>query len=55
MLYLLTFADMRAVNPSIWNEWNSTLLAKLYARTLKFLEGKQESLKLDELKEQVIR
>ena len=55
MLYLLTFADMRAVNPSIWNEWNSTLLSKLYARTLKFLEGKQESLKLDELKEQVIR
>lgn len=55
MLYLLTFADMRAVNPSIWNEWNSTLLSKLYARTLKFLEGKQDSLKLDELKERVIR
>lgn len=55
MLYLLTFADMRAVNPSIWNEWNSTLLSKLYARTLKFLEGKQDSLKFDELKAQVIR
>lgn len=55
MLYLLTFADMRAVNPSIWNEWNSTLLSKLYTRTLKHLEGKQDSLKLDDLKDQVMR
>ena len=55
MLYLLTFADMRAVNPSIWNEWNSILLSKLYTRTLNLLLGNLDSLKLDELKEQVTR
>jgi len=29
-LYLLTFADMRAVGPKIWNNWHDMLLSELY-------------------------
>ena len=55
MLYLLTFADMRAVSSGIWNDWNAILLWNLYMRTLKFLDGKTDLLKLDELHARVIR
>lgn len=30
LLYLLTFADMRAVGPQIWNSWKDHLLAEFY-------------------------
>ena len=39
MLYVLTFADMRAVNLDIWNEWNATLLNELYRRSLHWMAG----------------
>ena len=55
MLYLLTFADMRAVSPEIWNEWNAILLWQLYTRTLKFLQGKVDFLQVDELQKQIIQ
>ncbi len=48
MLYLLTFADMRAVSPSVWSGWNAVLLWELYTRTLKFLQGRMVP-QLDEL------
>jgi [protein-PII] uridylyltransferase len=32
-LYLLTFADMRAVGPRIWNSWHDMLLSELYLNT----------------------
>ncbi len=38
MLYLLTYADMTAVAPGIWNEWRGTLLHELYRRALRLLE-----------------
>jgi len=38
MLYLLTFADMRAVGPKIWNNWHDMLLGELYLRTLDAFE-----------------
>lgn len=38
MLYLLTFADMRAVGPKIWNNWHDMLLGELYMRTLDVFE-----------------
>lgn len=37
-LYLLTFADMRAVGPKIWNSWHDMLLSELYLRTAEVFE-----------------
>ncbi len=37
-LYLMTFADMRAVAPHVYNNWRDMLLSELYMRTLKILE-----------------
>ncbi|HVO22876.1 MAG TPA: [protein-PII] uridylyltransferase [Candidatus Margulisiibacteriota bacterium] len=37
-LYLLTFADMRAVGPKIWNNWHDMLLSELYLNTLDVFE-----------------
>ncbi len=37
-LYLLTFADMRAVGPKIWNSWRDHLLGELYERALEVFE-----------------
>ena len=37
-LHLLTFADMRAVAPSVYNNWRDMLLSDLYMKTLKLLE-----------------
>jgi [protein-PII] uridylyltransferase len=38
MLYLLTFADVKAVGPEVWNPWKASLLAELYVKTLNLLE-----------------
>ncbi len=53
MLYLLTFADIRAVSADIWTEWSAVLLRELFQRTVKFLRGESYRLRLDELKKQV--
>jgi [protein-PII] uridylyltransferase len=37
-LYLLTYADMRAVAPNVYNNWRDMLLSDLYMRALKILE-----------------
>jgi [protein-PII] uridylyltransferase len=34
MLYLLTFADISAVNPAAWTQWKAGLLQDLFVRTL---------------------
>jgi [protein-PII] uridylyltransferase len=33
ILYLLTYADLSAVNPKVWTDWKSQLLQELYLRT----------------------
>jgi [protein-PII] uridylyltransferase len=37
-LYLLTYADMRAVAPGVWNNWRDSLLGELYVRAREFFE-----------------
>ncbi len=38
MLYLLTYADISAVNATAWTQWKATLLQDLYVRTLSYLD-----------------
>ncbi len=38
LLYILTFADVRAVGPEIWNNWKGTLFQELYFKALNVLE-----------------
>ncbi len=38
-IYLITYADMSAVNPQFWNAWKSSLLRELYERTSQYLSG----------------
>ncbi len=39
MLYLLTYADISAVNPTAWTQWKAALLQDLYLRTLNYLDA----------------
>jgi [protein-PII] uridylyltransferase len=39
LLYLLTYADMRAVGPGVLTGWQAVVLHDLYARTLRHLTG----------------
>jgi [protein-PII] uridylyltransferase len=38
LLYLLTYADLSAVNPVVWTEWKSKLLEELHRKTRAMLE-----------------
>jgi [protein-PII] uridylyltransferase len=38
MLYLLTFADLKAVGPDVWSDWKGQLLQELYENTFDILE-----------------
>jgi [protein-PII] uridylyltransferase len=40
LLYLVTYADLSAVNPAVWTSWKSDLLAELYRKTYSMLEDK---------------
>ena len=39
LLFLLTYADHKAVGPGIWNEWKASLLWELYNRTRPHVAG----------------
>jgi len=56
MLYLLTYADLSAVNPGVWTPWKAQLLRQLYVRTKKIIDESIDREKLtllhDELKEE---
>lgn len=40
LLYLLTFADLSAVNPAVWTQWKADLLHELYSKTYNMLENR---------------
>ncbi|HKI77384.1 MAG TPA: [protein-PII] uridylyltransferase [Ignavibacteriaceae bacterium] len=40
LLYLLTYADLSAVNSAVWTSWKSDLLAELYSKSKAMLERK---------------
>ena len=42
MLLLLTYADLMAVAPNVWNEWKGALLLKLYLKAQRILTGRTE-------------
>jgi [protein-PII] uridylyltransferase len=39
MLYLLTFADVKAVGPEAWTSWKNSLLMELFLKTVHFFEN----------------
>ena len=38
LLYLLTYADIKAVGPEVWTEWKGLLLQELYEKAFQVLE-----------------
>lgn len=50
LLYILTVADVRATNPSLWNSWKASLFSELYANTQRVLRrGLENPIDKDEL------
>lgn len=40
LLYLITYADLSAVNPAVWTSWKAELLSELYRKSKAMLEDK---------------
>jgi [protein-PII] uridylyltransferase len=58
MLYLLTYADIKAVGPGVWTEWKGTLLWELYIKTHTVLirgipEGEDDLARAERIKSQI--
>lgn len=59
LLYLLTFADVRAVGPDVWSQWKGALFQELYFKTLTVLdrgsfEAEDATAKVLRIKESVV-
>lgn len=58
MLYLLTYADIKAIGPDVWNEWKSSLFLELYTKTAEVFEKgtfelEEMKVKVDEIEKEV--
>lgn len=58
LLYLLTFADVRAVGPEVWSQWKGALFQELYFKAITVLErgtfeAEEAGVKLGRIKERV--
>lgn len=58
LLYLLTYADIKAVGPEVWTEWKGALLLELYQRARDYMTREPEErlsgrALMDHLREQV--
>jgi len=40
LLYLITYADLSAVNPAVWTSWKAELLSELYRRSKSMIQEK---------------
>lgn len=49
LLYLLTYADLNAVNKNVWTDWKGMLLYELYHRTRDILDGKLTSAQFEQV------
>lgn len=59
LLYLLTFADVRAVGPEVWSQWKGALFQELYFKALTVLERgtfepEESEAKLRKVRERVV-
>lgn len=50
-LFLLTYADLSAVNKNVWTEWKSSLLQELYHLTSEVLRRNLRGAQIDEFKQ----
>lgn len=56
LLFVLTYADLSAVNKNVWSSWKETLLQELYLKTRRILlkqEGATEQIFPDNLREHI--
>ena len=61
-LYVLTYSDVKAVGPDVWNNWKAALLEELFTRTLHVLEEREkgefarpdEDLKVQRIKDRLM-
>ena len=53
LLYLLTFADVRAVGPDVWNQWKGALFQELYFQAVTVLE--RGTFEPEESREKLVR
>lgn len=58
LLYVLTYADIKAVGPGVWTEWKGTLLWELYIKTDTILtrgipEGEDDLARAERVKSQL--
>lgn len=55
-LLIVSYADLSAVGPNVWNEWKGSLLIELYSKAKRLIEGSQsEYREYEEVKKRKIK